>query len=660
MADLVITNVQQHEGKNDDTNNTKKRKLITIPQDSNTSVNVKRTKNNDDMDVTIISNDDNENVPTDIGATTTTTTTTTTTRRSHAVRNNRNNKNNPGKKKPGRSNKNNCNPSKEEVIDEIYFKNKVWMKTKHHWVRFLAADKEYNSTGGVCISYEDKAEKLLLSMQDGLHLFGHKGYRSARCTYGVNSGTWYCEFEIKDASKEEETKHEVDITHKDKANVRVGWGTKLAELQAPIGYDAYGYGYRDLEGHKLHKSCRELYGDSYGPGDVIGMLIHFADDQNISSNIITNSDNNNNVTKAITFGNVKENGIEQKEDSTSSLSNIIMKTNTNHIRFFKNGIDQGIAFTDISRQTLYFPTVSLYYNAYVKFNPGPNFKFSPKISTKSLIPKVNGNNTNNNAMDTNSNNNNNNNNNHHCNDHNNVYANLKAYSYLGEGHVQKDMKEEEENFDALIFDLNGTIIDSMEYHYESYRAVCSEYNLKIDRETFYAMFGMDAIDFLKKLSSSQNQNLSQAEIENISNKRLLWYRNNCLGRQRGIHCVLKILKGAKESGQLKLALVSNETPFVINSVLKQLNLDKNIFDVIINNRDYINQKPNPEAFLLAAKKLRVAPSRIRAYGDSWYDIKAMNNAGMNVVDVKWLDGYPNQIAKEILSLKTLFLSEKNQ
>ena len=141
---------------------------------------------------------------------------------------------------------------------------------------------------------------------------------------------------------------------------------------------------------------------------------------------------------------------------------------------------------------------------------------------------------------------------------------------------------------------------------------------------------------------------------------MLWYRNNCLGRQRGIHCVLKILKGAKESGQLKLALVSNETPFVINSVLKQLNLDKNIFDVIINNRDYINQKPNPEAFLLAAKKLRVAPSRIRAYGDSWYDIKAMNNAGMNVVDVKWLDGYPNQIAKEILSLKTLFLSEKNQ
>ena len=42
------------------------------------------------------------------------------------------------------------------------------------------------------------------------------------------------------------------------------------------------------------------------------------------------------------------------------------------------------------------------------------------------------------------------------------------------------------------------------------------------------------------------------------------------------------------------------------------------------------------------------------------DIKAMNNAGMDVVDVKWLDGYPNQIAKEILSLKTLFLSEKNQ
>ena len=36
--------------------------------------------------------------------------------------------------------------------------------------------------------------------------------------------------------------------HKDKANVRVGWGTRMAELQGPIGLNAYGYGYRDVSG----------------------------------------------------------------------------------------------------------------------------------------------------------------------------------------------------------------------------------------------------------------------------------------------------------------------------------------------------------------------------------------------------------------------------
>ncbi len=498
--------------------------------------------------------------------------------------------------------------------DETYFRNKLWMKTKQQWARFLVSGKEYNSTGGVCMSYTDKAEKILLSMQDGLHLLGHKGYRSARCTHGVDSGTWYCEFEIKDAFNEEYTKNDVDIAHRNKANVRLGWGTKLAELQAPIGYDAYGYGYRDVGGSKVHKSFLDEYGESYGPGDVIGMLIHFVDDHG----------NNNNCNVKINNGvNTSPNVLKSNQDKTC-------KHNTSHIRFFKNNIDQGIAFFDISRESLYFPTVSLYYNAYVKFNPGPNFKFPPQQTVSTTHNKMNG---------------------------EIIYKNLKAYSCLAEGYVQKDMKEEEEKFDALVFNLNGTIVDNMEYQYESYRAVCSEYNLKIRRENFYAMFGMDPIQFLKKTCETQKIGLSQAEIENISNKRLSWYRMHCLGRQLGIHCVLKILKGAKKSGKLKLALVSNETQFVVNAVLKQLNVESNTFNVIINSQDYINQPPNPESFLLAAQKLKVAPSRIRAYGNSWYDIQAMKNAGMDAVDVKWLKGYPNQRARSMTTLKSYFLAK---
>ena len=503
--------------------------------------------------------------------------------------------------------------------DDTYFRNKVWMKTKLHWTRFLKSGSKYNSTGGVCISFEDKAEELLLSIKDGLHVFGHKGYRSARCTHGVNSGTWYCEFEVKSAFQEGLI-NEIDEMHKDKANVRVGWGTRMAELQGPIGLNAYGYGYRDIGGEKLHKSNRERYGESYGPGDVVGLLIHFADSGNDQKHT-----NNENV-----------------EASSRSEKNV----DIDHIRFFKNGVDQGIAFANIPSRSLYFPTVSLYYNAYVKFNPGPKFKFSPRVETgnHTLVSFMSHDIDEDAQNETQSV------------TKNNVYDDCKPFALLGERYIKKDMREEEEKFDALIFDLNGTLIDSMEHHYISYRVVCSDYDLEIDRSTFYPLFGMDSTGFISKVCELQNKKLSQNEIENISNKRLAWYKMHCLGRQRSVPCVLRILQGAKESGKLKLGLVSSESKEVIDHILKQINVNPAVFDVIVNNHDYTRQKPNPDSFLIAAKKLRVKPSRVRAYGDSYYDIMAMKNAGMDAVDVKYLKDYPNAIAKKWTRLDSLFLA----
>ena len=45
-------------------------------------------------------------------------------------------------------------------------------------------------------------------------------------------------------------------------------------LQAPVGYDEHSFGYRDLEGSKVHKALREEYGRAYKEGDVIGCYIH--------------------------------------------------------------------------------------------------------------------------------------------------------------------------------------------------------------------------------------------------------------------------------------------------------------------------------------------------------------------------------------------------
>ncbi|CAK7331070.1 unnamed protein product [Dovyalis caffra] len=111
----------------------------------------------------------------------------------------------------------------------------------------------------ICLSKVYKAEKVELS-EDRLSAGSIKGYRMVRATRGVSEGAWY--FEIKVVSLGE-TGH-----------TRLGWSTEKGDLQAPVGYDGNSFGYRDIDGSKVHKALREKYGEEgYKEGDVIGFYI---------------------------------------------------------------------------------------------------------------------------------------------------------------------------------------------------------------------------------------------------------------------------------------------------------------------------------------------------------------------------------------------------
>lgn len=115
-------------------------------------------------------------------------------------------------------------------------------------------DPNYEDPHVVQLSKVGKAPQLQLS-EDRLSVTGYKGFRTARCSHGVHEGTWYCEVTI---SRLGSTGH-----------ARVGWCTKRAELQAPVGYDTFGYCYRDLEGSKVTAGKREAYGQPFKEGDVV-------------------------------------------------------------------------------------------------------------------------------------------------------------------------------------------------------------------------------------------------------------------------------------------------------------------------------------------------------------------------------------------------------
>ena len=183
----------------------------------------------------------------------------------------------------------------------------------------------------VTLSALAKSDYLTLS-DDKLCCWGKQliGYCIARATHAVDSGRYYWECEILKSANDEkcaETEHIENISSGE-GHVRLGWATDSAALNAPVGSDSHGFGYRDSMGSKVHNGVRvDSYGEEFGIGDVIGCHI-----------------------------------VLDKGDPSRS-----------EIRFFKNGIDQGTAFKGTLIHGSYFPAVSLYRDACVKVNFGPLF-----------------------------------------------------------------------------------------------------------------------------------------------------------------------------------------------------------------------------------------------------------------------------------------------
>ena len=113
------------------------------------------------------------------------------------------------------------------------------------------------------VALHDRAPQLNVS-DDRLHVTGTKFYCTARATHGVSRGNWYYEVKI--------------VEMPEGAATRIGWAQKNANLQAPLGFDKFGYSCRSRKGTKFHDSVGKHYSDGYSQGDVIGCLIELPED----------------------------------------------------------------------------------------------------------------------------------------------------------------------------------------------------------------------------------------------------------------------------------------------------------------------------------------------------------------------------------------------
>jgi HAD superfamily hydrolase (TIGR01509 family) len=181
-------------------------------------------------------------------------------------------------------------------------------------------------------------------------------------------------------------------------------------------------------------------------------------------------------------------------------------------------------------------------------------------------------------------------------------------------------------FRAYLFDCDGTIADSMPLHYIAWKTVLAEWNCEYAEDLFYSWGGKPVRNIIADLNEIHGLDMP---IDAVATKKEALYLEQ-LPQLKAIPEVLEHIQA--EHGRIPFAVVSgSRRSSVVGSLTAIGLLDK--FDTIVAAEDYTRGKPAPDAFLLAAARLGVAPADCLVFEDTDLGIEAATAAGMASVKV---------------------------
>lgn len=179
---------------------------------------------------------------------------------------------------------------------------------------------------------------------------------------------------------------------------------------------------------------------------------------------------------------------------------------------------------------------------------------------------------------------------------------------------------------AYLFDLDGTVADSMPLHWISWRQAVEEHGGHFPEHLFYEWGGMPLLKSVELLNERFGYEMPAAEV--VRRKEELYYE--LLPELKAIPAVLAHVEA--QHGRIPLAIVSGSPRAGIYRSLTHLGLLER-FDVLVGSEDYEQGKPNPEPFLTAAARLGVEPEHCLVFEDADAGIASAKAAGMDWVRV---------------------------
>ncbi len=182
-------------------------------------------------------------------------------------------------------------------------------------------------------------------------------------------------------------------------------------------------------------------------------------------------------------------------------------------------------------------------------------------------------------------------------------------------------------YDALIFDCDGTLTDSMPLHFVAWHKTMSRYGIDFPEDKFYSMAGMPSEKIIAVLSDEQSVSIDTdtAAAEKEAAFELM------IDQLQPLERVCAVAR--QYHGKLPLAVASGGIRRIIDAQLKQIGIE-HLFSCRVTAEDTTRHKPEPDVFLEAARRLGVDPRRCLVFEDSPLGFLAAERAGMAWVDVR--------------------------
>jgi beta-phosphoglucomutase family hydrolase len=182
-------------------------------------------------------------------------------------------------------------------------------------------------------------------------------------------------------------------------------------------------------------------------------------------------------------------------------------------------------------------------------------------------------------------------------------------------------------YQAIVFDCDGTLADTMPAHYEAWVATLQPYGVAFPEDRFYEMGGVPTLQVAQTLLSEAGWPVSAERI--VVDKEARFERQ--LSAVRRIDAVVAVAE--QHRGKMPLAVATGGLRRVATKILQQIEIF-DWFDAIVTCDDVTRHKPEPDVFLEAARRLGVPPEQCLAYEDTTTGIASATAAGMQVVDVR--------------------------